>query len=66
MITCTAFSITSMDAYSYGPWKLPQPVKMFGIGNPINDNCEPSVPPRIGSVFAGISNLAINVEEIYE
>lgn len=29
-----------------------------GVGNPINDNCEPSVPPRIGSVFAGISNLA--------
>ena len=38
--------------------ELPQPVKIFGVGNPINDNCEPSVPPRIGSVLGVISNFA--------
>ena len=52
------FSITSIDAYSNGPWKLPHPVKILGVGNPINDNCEPSVPPRIGSVLGSISSLA--------
>ncbi|MGX0130861.1 hypothetical protein ACUXGJ_001558 [Staphylococcus cohnii] len=55
-MTSTAFSMTSIEAYSKGPWKLSQPVKMLGVGNPINDSCEPSVPPRIGSVLAGISN----------
>ena len=48
------FSITSIDAYSKGPWKLPQPVNILGVGKPLNDNCEPSVPPRIGAVFGSI------------
>ena len=30
--------------------------KNVGVGIPINDSCEPSVPQRIGSVLAGISN----------
>ena len=41
-----------------GPWKLPQPVKILGVGNPIKDNCDPSVPPRIGSVLGTMSKAS--------
>ncbi len=53
-----SFSITSIEAYSKGPWKLPHPVKILGVGNPIKDNCDPSVPPRIGSVLGTMSKAS--------
>ena len=28
--------------------------KYIRVGKPLNDNCEPSVPPRIGAVFGSI------------
>ena len=49
-ITSTAFCILSTGTYSYFPWKLCPPAKIFGQGKPINDSLEPSVPPRIGLI----------------
>ena len=37
---------------------MPQPVKILGVGNPIKDNCDPSVPPRIGSVLGTMSKAS--------
>ena len=32
--------------------------KILGVGNPIKDNCDPSVPPRIGSVLGTMSKAS--------
>ena len=37
-ITSTAFSIEGTGMYSKRPWKLCPPAKIFGQGNPLNDN----------------------------
>ena len=38
------------DTHSSREWKLCSPAKRFGVGSPMNDSREPSVPPRIGRV----------------
>ena len=47
-ITSTAFSMSCTDTHSSREWKLCSPAKRFGVGSPMNDSREPSVPPRIG------------------
>src|SRR5699024_6737123 len=49
-MTCAAFSISSADAYSNLPWKFSPPVNRFGVGRPLYDNSEPSVPPLTGLI----------------
>ena len=46
-ITSTAFSMSCADTHSSREWKLCSPAKRFGVGRPMNDSREPSVPPRI-------------------
>ena len=38
------------DTHSSREWKLCSPAKRFGVGRPMNDSREPSVPPRIGAL----------------
>ena len=47
-MTSTAFSMSWTDTHSRREWKLCSPAKMFGVGSPMNESREPSVPPRIG------------------
>ena len=47
-ITSTAFSMSCTDTHSSREWKFCSPAKMFGVGSPMNDSRDPSVPPRIG------------------
>ena len=47
-MTSTAFSMSCTDTHSSREWKLCSPAKRFGVGSPMNDRREPSVPPRIG------------------
>jgi len=54
IMTFVAFSILSTETYSNLPWKFSPPVKMFGVGRPLYESCEPSVPPRIGSMTGSI------------
>ena len=35
------------DTHSSREWKFCSPAKMFGVGSPMNDSLDPSVPPRI-------------------
>ena len=37
------------DTHASREWKFCSPAKMFGVGRPMNDRREPSVPPRITS-----------------
>ena len=58
-MTSRAFSIDSTATNSYRPWKFSPPAKMFGVGKPINEILEPSVPPRIGSIIGVIDKFSI-------
>ena len=51
MTTSVAFTMDSNGIYSYLPWKLWPPAKIFGQGNPLKERFAPSVPPRIGCTF---------------
>ncbi len=45
----TDFSIHSSGTHSFFPWKFIDPLKRLGVGSPMKDRREPSVPPRTGS-----------------
>ena len=47
-ITSTALSMSWAETHSRREWKLCSPAKRFGVGRPMKDKREPSVPPRIG------------------
>ena len=47
-IVSTALSMSCAETHSSREWKLCSPAKMFGVGRPMNDRRDPSVPPRMG------------------
>ena len=49
IIVSIVFSRKSRESHSLLLWKFCPPVYIFGVGNPISVNREPSVPPLIGS-----------------
>ncbi len=59
MMTLLAFSMLSTEIYSNLPWKFSPPVKMLGVGSPMYESWEPSVPPRIGSIIGSMSKLSL-------
>ncbi len=46
-ITSTAFPMSWTEIHSSREWKLCSPAKTFGVGRPMNESREPSVPPRM-------------------
>ena len=44
---------------SYFPWKFSPPANIFGVGSPINEIFEPSVPPRIAFIIGLIPRFSI-------
>ena len=45
--------------YSLNTDKFKSAMKIFGVGNPINEILEPSVPPLIGALFTSIPRFCI-------
>ncbi len=49
MTVAAAEAMSWTEAHSRTEWYSWPPVKMLGVGRPISDSREPSVPPRTGT-----------------
>ena len=65
MMVSTARSMVSRLTYSKRPCMFSPPAKRLGVGMPIKEILEPSVPPRIGSMIGWMSRLSMTALAIW-